>query len=402
MDGDDENFVTVVDVRPGDVYHGQCLGVRWHDGIRLTAHFGVDGIFHGLEKSDLCIRADEDKVTLFESLACEAERKHRDFDHCINPSIVVRRKNGERRNEVLYHVYQFTVLKGFTTSEKTHRGINPETGLMIKFDCKWHVTAGAIYTGITRLSLRDRGMNHRRSDIFKDQNISDLKCVSNLHGKLIAEAAEWRIKEKTANSGISCNPDYLRERARSEHDPPLIRNKLEDVNRARKRQWDNVPVPYGPCPACNRTFRGKQFLARHLRDGCKPVVVPPENRFQCDMCDNKPFSYLRGLHQHIRLKCKNRETRTTKHGFKDSCGRWVWQQQDPTDRVALRKCKEKFKLREKAFICTWPGCEWRFNIRRDLERHMPTHTGIRAFNCKRCPMTYYRKDQLALHVKNKH
>ena len=36
---------------------------------------------------------------------------------------------------------------------------------------------------------------------------------------------------------------------------------------------------------------------------------------------------------------------------------------------------------------------------KDLERHMVTHTGVRAFQCDLCQKSFARRDKLKTHVK---
>lgn len=54
---------------------------------------------------------------------------------------------------------------------------------------------------------------------------------------------------------------------------------------------------------------------------------------------------------------------------------------------------------EKPFACSWKGCSWRFSRSDELARHMRSHTGDKPFQCTICSKGFSRSDHLRKHVK---
>lgn len=47
-------------------------------------------------------------------------------------------------------------------------------------------------------------------------------------------------------------------------------------------------------------------------------------------------------------------------------------------------------------------CDKVFPLKRDLERHMVKHTGLKPYPCPYCPFRTTRREHVSNHVKNKH
>jgi len=58
----------------------------------------------------------------------------------------------------------------------------------------------------------------------------------------------------------------------------------------------------------------------------------------------------------------------------------------------------------KPCACTWPGCDKRFRDNYILERHMPTHTGVRPFVCTwaGCVECFSQQSHLTTHLRTQH
>ena len=54
---------------------------------------------------------------------------------------------------------------------------------------------------------------------------------------------------------------------------------------------------------------------------------------------------------------------------------------------------------EKPYVCSWPGCGWRFARSDELTRHKRKHTGVKPFKCEICARAFSRSDHLTLHIK---
>ncbi len=54
---------------------------------------------------------------------------------------------------------------------------------------------------------------------------------------------------------------------------------------------------------------------------------------------------------------------------------------------------------EKPYLCTWPGCGWRFCRSDELTRHVRSHNGARPFVCELCGKCFTRSDHLTKHAR---
>jgi hypothetical protein len=62
------------------------------------------------------------------------------------------------------------------------------------------------------------------------------------------------------------------------------------------------------------------------------------------------------------------------------------------------------KKKDKTFICNYDGCGKTFDYKWILERHMNSHFCFKLFKCEHegCEKAYKSKENLNLHIKNKH
>ncbi len=54
---------------------------------------------------------------------------------------------------------------------------------------------------------------------------------------------------------------------------------------------------------------------------------------------------------------------------------------------------------EKPFQCTWSGCCWRFSRSDELARHRRSHSGVKPYACTICEKRFARSDHLTKHLK---
>jgi len=79
----------------------------------------------------------------------------------------------------------------------------------------------------------------------------------------------------------------------------------------------------------------------------------------------------------------------------------------PLKECTLRnKCldlsRKKKVEKEKRFICKFDNCQKKFEFKWILRRHLDSHFTFRLFKCDSCSKSYKSKENLNLHIKNKH
>lgn len=63
---------------------------------------------------------------------------------------------------------------------------------------------------------------------------------------------------------------------------------------------------------------------------------------------------------------------------------------------------KKRKLKKKSFECKFENCQKKFTCKWILNRHFKSHFNFSLFKCESCSKSYKSKENLSLHVKNKH
>lgn len=171
-------------------------------------------------------------------------------------------------------------------------------------------------------------------------------------------------------------------------------------------------------PGCNKGFGSKFKYWRHSL-----VHQKPQNRI-CTYC-NRSFNRVDHLKNHVMTHNSKRKLWTC-----EKCGKQYLYHSTYLFHIALHKaresptlscslCNTEYPTREelinhvkshnrykpdpgkpKSHQC--PECQKLFTTKKDVRRHMVTHTKDRSFLCEFCPQTFARKDHLRRHYKSNH
>ncbi|XP_041651167.1 zinc finger protein 32-like [Cheilinus undulatus] len=159
------------------------------------------------------------------------------------------------------------------------------------------------------------------------------------------------------------------------------------------------------CSVCNKTFRIKSILTRHMKThtGEKPYSCSicgksfiqrsylrthmnshsGQKPHRCRIC-GRGFTQVGNMNAHIRI-----HTGEKPHSCFD-CGKRFREKADLTKHRIIH-------TGEKPFICT--VCHMKFTSQSNLTRHMKTHSGERPFSCTTCGKRFIRRSHLISHMK---
>ncbi|CAJ1048868.1 zinc finger protein 135-like [Xyrichtys novacula] len=159
------------------------------------------------------------------------------------------------------------------------------------------------------------------------------------------------------------------------------------------------------CSICNKTFRIKSILTRHMKThtGEKPHSCSVcgkgfiqrsylqthmnshsgQKPHTCRFC-GRGFSQVGNMNAHIRI-----HTGEKPHSCSD-CGKSFREKADLIKHRIIHSG-------EKPYICT--VCNMKFTAQSNLKRHIKTHSGERPFSCTSCGKKFIRKSHLIIHIK---
>ncbi|XP_062417778.1 zinc finger and SCAN domain-containing protein 2-like [Pungitius pungitius] len=174
-----------------------------------------------------------------------------------------------------------------------------------------------------------------------------------------------------------------------------------------KKPWlgDETADRAHTCSVCNRNFRIKSILTRHMK------THTGEKPYSCGVCDKsfiqrsyllthmnshsgkKPhtcsfcgrgFTQVGNMNAHIRI-----HTGEKPHSCTD-CGKRFREKADLIKHTIIH-------TGEKPYICT--VCEMKFSAQSNLTRHTKTHSGERPYGCPSCGKKFIRRSHLLIHMK---
>uniref|UniRef100_A0AAQ4RSC7 C2H2-type domain-containing protein n=1 Tax=Gasterosteus aculeatus aculeatus TaxID=481459 RepID=A0AAQ4RSC7_GASAC len=176
----------------------------------------------------------------------------------------------------------------------------------------------------------------------------------------------------------------------------------------RKKPWrggDETADRPHTCSICNKNFRIKSILTRHMK------THTGEKPYSCGVCD-KSFIQRSYLHTHM-----NSHSGKKPHTC-SFCGRGFTQVGNMNAHIRIHTgekphscadCGKSFREKadlikhtiihtgEKPYVCT--VCRMRFSAQSNLTRHTKTHSGERPYSCSSCGKKFIRRSHLLIHMK---
>ncbi|KAJ8305661.1 hypothetical protein KUTeg_016206 [Tegillarca granosa] len=145
------------------------------------------------------------------------------------------------------------------------------------------------------------------------------------------------------------------------------------------------------CPYCDKSFNRKDHLKNHLI-----THDPNKKRWVCEEC-GKEYSYNFSYRTHKAFHDAE-AGRTTECGIchKNCENRdaLLYHLKVHSGARSVKNCTEK------THACG--ECGKKFYTRKDVRRHMITHTKRKDFLCQYCPQRFGRKDHLTRHLRSSH
>ena len=145
------------------------------------------------------------------------------------------------------------------------------------------------------------------------------------------------------------------------------------------------------CPYCDKSFNRKDHLKNHL------ITHDPNKKiWKCEVCAKEysySFSYRTHMAFHAAESGVTLDCAICKKTFTDK-EELIFHLKVHTGARAAKNASEK--------IHNCFECGKKFYTRKDVKRHMITHTKRKDFLCQFCPQRFGRKDHLTRHLKTSH
>lgn len=177
------------------------------------------------------------------------------------------------------------------------------------------------------------------------------------------------------------------------------------LNRKKPRQAGETADRPHTCSICNKNFRIKSILTRHMKThtGEKPYSCSVcgksfiqrsylqthmnshsgQKPYTCSFC-GKGFTQCGNMNTHKRIHTGEKPHRCT------DCGKSFREKGDLIKHTIIH-------TGEKPYICT--VCNMKFSAQSNLTRHMKTHSGERPYSCTACGKRFIRRSHLIIHMK---
>ncbi|XP_034727499.1 histone-lysine N-methyltransferase PRDM9-like isoform X2 [Etheostoma cragini] len=177
------------------------------------------------------------------------------------------------------------------------------------------------------------------------------------------------------------------------------------VNRKKQKQADETADRPYTCSMCNKNFRIKSILTRHMK------THTGEKPYRCGVC-GKGFIQRSYLQTHM-----NSHSGQKPHTC-SFCGRGFTQVGNMNAHIRIHTgekphictdCGKSFREKadlikhtiihtgEKPYICI--VCNMKFSAQSNLTRHKKTHSGDRPYSCTACGKKFIRRSHLIIHMK---
>ena len=145
------------------------------------------------------------------------------------------------------------------------------------------------------------------------------------------------------------------------------------------------------CPYCDKSFNRKDHLKNHM------ITHDPNKKvWKCDLCAKEysySFSYRTHMAFHAAENGETLECKICKKTF-ESKEELLFHLKVHTGARPAKNASEK---QQPCF-----ECGKKFFTRKDVKRHMITHTKKKDFLCQFCPQRFGRKDHLTRHLRTSH
>ncbi|XP_065224303.1 zinc finger protein 808-like [Planococcus citri] len=139
---------------------------------------------------------------------------------------------------------------------------------------------------------------------------------------------------------------------------------------------------------CHRNVSNKGNMKRHMfsHKALKP--------FKCTNC-GKSFPRKDTMRSHIFSKHMPYQSRPYKC---DTCSKFYSSRSHLNNhRCSTSTIRKKFSDRRQSHVCNI--CPVKFSCRRDLERHILIHKGLKPFKCAECGKSFRRKQHMKRHIR---
>lgn len=145
------------------------------------------------------------------------------------------------------------------------------------------------------------------------------------------------------------------------------------------------------CMYCDKSFNRKDHLKNHM------ITHDPNKKiWKCEIC-GKEYSYSFSYRTHMAFHAADRDETLTCGICKKVCDtkeQLLFHLKVHTGARAAKNSNEKV---HQCFECSK-----KFFTRKDVKRHMITHTKKKDFLCQFCPQRFGRKDHLTRHLRTTH